>query len=50
MAFSRRAAGVIAMPPRSHFVRGLVHNGAIATGLIAAGLAIGMAATIGSEK
>jgi hypothetical protein len=43
MAFSRRGAGVIAMPPRSHFVRGMVHNAAIATGLIAAGLAIGMA-------
>ena len=49
MAFSRRIAGVvaqqqgiIAMPPRSHFIRGLVHNAAIATGVIGGGLAIGM--------
>ena len=48
MAFSRRVAGliaykgVVAMPPRSHFIRGLVHNGAIAAGLIGGGLAIGM--------
>lgn len=43
MAFSRRVAGVIAMPPRSHFVRGMVHNAAIASGLIGGGLGIGMA-------
>jgi len=43
MAFSRRVAGIVAMPPRSHFVRGMVHNGAIAFGLIGAGLGIGMA-------
>ena len=50
MAFSRRVAGVIAqqegivaMPPRSHFIRGMVHNAAIAAGLIGGGLAIGMA-------
>jgi predicted branched-subunit amino acid permease len=49
MAFIRRAAGVAAqqrgiipMPPRSHFVRGIVHNAAIAAGLIGGGLAIGM--------
>jgi hypothetical protein len=49
MAFSRRVAGVgtrrdgiIAMPPRSHFIRGIVHNTAIAAGVIGSGLAIGM--------
>jgi hypothetical protein len=42
MAFSRRVAGIVAMPPRSHFVRGIVHNAAIAAGLIGGGLAIGM--------
>jgi hypothetical protein len=30
------------MPPRSHFIRGIVHNAAIAAGLIGGGLAIGM--------
>jgi hypothetical protein len=30
------------MPPRSHFVRGMAHNAAIAAGLIGGGLAIGM--------
>jgi hypothetical protein len=42
MAFGRRVAGVAAMPPRSHFIRGMVHNAAIALGLIGGGLAIGM--------
>ena len=49
MAFSRRVAGVIAheegimgMPPRSHFLRRMARNGAIAAGLIGGGLAIGM--------
>jgi hypothetical protein len=49
MAFSRRLAGVIAyrkgivaMPPRSHYFRGIVHNAAIAGGVIGGGLAVGM--------
>lgn len=42
MAFSTRVAGIVAMPPRSYFVRGMVHNAAIAAGLIGGGLAIGM--------
>ena len=42
MAFSSRIAGIVAMPPRSHFIRGIVHNAAIAAGLIGGGLAIGM--------
>ncbi|HXL85611.1 MAG TPA: hypothetical protein VN927_00275 [Gemmatimonadaceae bacterium] len=49
MAFSRRVAGVIAqeegimgMPPRSHFLRRMARNAAIAAGLIGGGLAIGM--------
>ena len=49
MAFSRRIAGVvaqrggiIAMPPRSHYIRGIVHNTTIAAGLVGGGLAIGM--------
>ncbi|MEA2762596.1 MAG: hypothetical protein QOD47_1880 [Gemmatimonadaceae bacterium] len=49
MAFSRRVAGVVAqqrgiraMPPRSHYMRGILHNTAIAGGLIGGGLAIGM--------
>jgi len=49
MAFGRRVAGVIAqrevmaMPPRSHFVRRMARNAAIAFGVIGGGLAIGMA-------
>ncbi|HEV2017297.1 MAG TPA: hypothetical protein VGQ98_03205 [Gemmatimonadaceae bacterium] len=49
MAFSRRVAGVIAqrevmaMPPRSHFIRRMARNAAIAFGVIGGGLAIGMA-------
>jgi hypothetical protein len=43
MAFSRRVAGVLAMPPRSHFIHGMMHNAAIAVGLVGGGLAIGMA-------
>jgi predicted branched-subunit amino acid permease len=49
MAFSRRVAGVvaqrrgiIAMPPRAHFIRGILRNASIAAGLIGGGLAIGM--------
>jgi hypothetical protein len=49
MAFSRRAAGVLsesemimAMPPRSHFYRRMLHNAAIAVGVIGGGLFIGM--------
>jgi hypothetical protein len=50
MAFSRRAAGVVAggekwmmtMPPRRLFFRRLVHNASIAIGVIGGGLIIGM--------
>ena len=51
MAFSRRAAGVVAggekwvmaMPPRPLFFRRLAHNASIAIGVIGGGLFIGMA-------
>jgi hypothetical protein len=50
MAFSRRAAsvmsereGVMPMPPRSHFIRSMLRNAAIACGAIGGGLFIGMA-------
>ena len=50
MAFGRRAAsvmlereGMMAMPPRSHFIRNMLHNGAIAGGVIGGGLFLGMA-------
>jgi len=50
MAFSRRAAGVVAggekwmmtMPPRPLFFRRLAHNASIAIGVIGGGLVIGM--------
>ena len=49
MPFSRRAAGVLsesemmmAMPPRSHFYRRMLHNAAIAGGVIGGGLFLGM--------
>ncbi len=51
MAFSRRAASLVSqrentmmrMPPRSHFVRGVLRSSAIAFGAIGVGLFIGMA-------
>lgn len=49
MAFSRRVAsvvaqreGMMAMPPRSHFIRHFVRNATIATSVIGGGLFIGM--------
>jgi hypothetical protein len=50
MAFTRRVAGVVsqqeglmAMPPRSHFLRHFFRNTTIAGGVIGGGLYIGMA-------
>jgi hypothetical protein len=51
MAFSTRVASLISqresmmmrMPPRSHFIRGVLRSSAIAFGAIGAGLFIGMA-------
>jgi len=35
--------GMMEMPPRSHFIRNIVHNTAIAGGVIGSGLFLGMA-------